>query len=56
MESALSLSLEQEFSLKSFRQQLDEIQESQKDEIILEVMRQLMIKNNVIRHLVSTTS
>ena len=54
MEAALSLSLEQEFNLSAYRQELEGLEESQKDELIIDIMRQLMIKNNVIKHLFSS--
>lgn len=54
MEAALKLTLEQEFNLRAFRQQVEDLSSDQKDQYLLEILRQLMIKNNVIRHLVSS--
>ncbi len=51
MELPLSLSLEQNFNLKVYEDQVKNLSQEQAQEFLLEVMRQLMIKDNVIRHL-----
>lgn len=56
METALKLTLEQEFNLRAFRQQIETLNNDQKDQYLVEVLRQLMIKNNVIRHLIASDS
>ena len=53
MESALELSLEQEFNLTSYKQQIAELDDEQKNQYLVETLRQLMIKNNVIQHLIT---
>ena len=53
MESALQLSLEQEFNLRAFREQVADMTEDQKSKYLIECLRQLMIKNNVIQHLIA---
>ncbi|MCM1984630.1 NblA/ycf18 family protein [Lyngbya confervoides] len=53
MESAFELSLEQEFNLRSFEQQVDQLSEDQKNDYLLQTLKQLMIKNNVIKHLLT---
>jgi hypothetical protein len=55
MELPLSLSLEQNFNLKVYEDQVKGLSQQQAQEYLLEVMRQLMIKDNVIRHLMKTT-
>ncbi len=51
MDIPLELSLEQQFSLKLYEQQLEQMSHEQSQAFVLELMRQLMIKNNVIQHL-----
>ncbi len=47
----LELSLEQQFSLKVYEEQVRNLTPQQSQEFVLELLRQLMIKDNVIRHL-----
>lgn len=51
MELPLGLSLEQNFNLKVYEDQVKSLSQEQAQDYLLEVMRQLMIKDNVIRHL-----
>jgi hypothetical protein len=51
MELPLNLSLEQNFNLKVYEDQVKSLSQEQAQDYLLEVMRQLMIKDNVIRHL-----
>lgn len=51
MELPLHLSLEQNFNLKVYEDQVKSLSQEQAQDYLLEVMRQLMIKDNVIRHL-----
>ncbi|WP_248277500.1 NblA/ycf18 family protein [Brasilonema sp. UFV-L1] len=53
MEIPLALSLEQEFSLKTYEQQVKGLNQDQAQGLLLEVLRQLMIKENVIKHLIA---
>ncbi|NJM70651.1 MAG: phycobilisome degradation protein nblA [Scytonema sp. RU_4_4] len=53
MEIPLGLSLEQEFSLKTYEQQVKGLNQDQAQGLLLEVLRQLMIKENVIKHLIA---
>lgn len=55
MELPLNLSMEQNFSLKVYEDQVKSLSQQQAQEYLLEVMRQLMIKDNVIRHLMKTS-
>ena len=54
MNLPLELSLEQQFSLKMYEGQVKDLSPEQAQNFLLEVMRQLMIKENVIRHLMKT--
>jgi hypothetical protein len=51
MNLPLTLSLEQQFSLKMYEGQVKDLSTEQAQNFLLEVMRQLMIKENVIKHL-----
>jgi hypothetical protein len=51
MNLPLDLSLEQKFNLKLYEGQVKDLSTEQAQNFLLEVMRQLMIKENVIRHL-----
>jgi Phycobilisome degradation protein nblA len=52
MQLPIELTLEQEFNLKSYAQQVKGLDQAQAQDFLLEVLRQLMIKDNVIRNLV----
>jgi hypothetical protein len=47
----LELSMEQQFNLKMYEGQVKDLSSEQAQDFLLEVMRQLMIKENVIKHL-----
>jgi Phycobilisome degradation protein nblA len=51
MNLPLELSMEQQFNLKMYEGQVKELSNEQAQDFLLEVMRQLMIKENVIKHL-----
>jgi hypothetical protein len=51
MEIPTGLSLEQKFNLKVYEDQVKGLSQDQAQTFLLEVMRQLMIKENVIKHL-----
>jgi hypothetical protein len=51
MELPLELSLEQKFNLKIYEDQVKGLSQEQAQDFLLEVLRQLMIKDNVIRSL-----
>ncbi|OLP18567.1 phycobilisome degradation protein nblA [Leptolyngbya sp. 'hensonii'] len=55
MELPLELSMEQKFNLKVYEEQIKGLSPEQSQEFLLEVLRQLMIKENVIRHLMKQT-
>jgi hypothetical protein len=50
----LELSLEQEFSLRKYQEQVAQLDRDQAQEFLLEVLRQLMIKDNAIRSLLKS--
>ena len=50
MESPTSLTLEQEFQLNVLKQEIESLTAEQARENLLESMRQLMLKDNWIRH------
>ena len=51
MNLPLELSMEQQFNLKMYEGQIKDLSSEQAQNFLLEVMRQLMIKENVIKHL-----
>jgi Phycobilisome degradation protein nblA len=51
MDLPLTLTMEQQFSMKVYEDQVKGMNADQAQEFLLEIMRQLMIKDNVIRHL-----
>ncbi|HEY9825570.1 MAG TPA: NblA/ycf18 family protein [Stenomitos sp.] len=52
MELPLSLNVEQEFNLRLYELELNNMNPEDAKGIVLDLMRQLMIKNNVIKHLI----
>lgn len=51
MDIPLELSLEQQFSLRTYQDQVKGLDQDQAQDLLLQVLRQLMIKENVIKHL-----
>jgi hypothetical protein len=51
MDLPLTLSMEQQFNMKVYEDQVRNLSSDQAQDFLLEIMRQLMIKDNVIRHL-----
>ena len=52
MEMPGKLSLEQEFQLNVIKSQVGGLSLDQAQEYVVEVMRQMMVKDNLIRHLI----
>lgn len=52
----LTLSIEQEFNLKLYRSQVPNLERSELEKSLLEVMRQAMVKDNIIRQLLKNGS
>jgi hypothetical protein len=51
MDIPMGLSLEQKFNLKMYQDQIKGLSQEESQEFLLEILRQLMIKDNVIKHL-----
>lgn len=51
MDIPTGLNLEQEFNLKVYADQVKSLDQEQSQEFLLEVLRQLMIKENMIKYL-----
>jgi len=51
MDIPMGLSLEQQFNLKMYEEQVKGLTQEQSQQFLLEVLRQLMIKDNMIKHL-----
>jgi hypothetical protein len=51
MEIPLELSLEQQFNLKSYEQSIKTMSQAEAQDCLLQVLRQLMVKENIIKHL-----
>jgi hypothetical protein len=51
MDISMELSLEQKFNLKVYEEQVKGLTSEQSQQFLLEVMRQLMIKDNFIKQL-----
>jgi hypothetical protein len=52
MDIPLTLTMEQQFNMKVYEDQVKNLSSEQAQDFLLEIMRQLMIKDNVIRHLI----
>jgi Phycobilisome degradation protein nblA len=50
----LELSLEQQFSLRQYERHITALSKNETHDFLLEVLRQLMIKDNVIRSLMKS--
>jgi hypothetical protein len=51
MELPVGLSLEQKFNLRMYEDQVKSLSQEQAQSFLLEMMRQVMVKENVIKHL-----
>jgi Phycobilisome degradation protein nblA len=51
MDLPMTLSLEQQFNLKVYEEQVRTMSAEQSQTFLLEVMRQLMVKENIVKHL-----
>jgi Phycobilisome degradation protein nblA len=52
MDIQMSLSLEQKFSLRTYEESVKSLDHQQAQEMLLEVLRQLMLKDNVIKNMI----
>ena len=51
MDIPLELSLEQRFNLKVYEDQVKNLSPEESQRFLLEVLRQLMLKDNIVKHL-----
>jgi hypothetical protein len=51
MEISNQLSLEQQFKLQIFREQAKSLSQEQAQECLIELFRQMMVKDNLFKHL-----
>ena len=51
MELSAQLSLEQQFKLKVLEEQVQDLSREQAQEYLLEMFRQMMVKDNLVKHL-----
>ncbi|MBD2213440.1 NblA/ycf18 family protein [Calothrix sp. FACHB-156] len=51
MDIPMELNLEQKFNLKVYEEQIKSLNQEESQKLLLEVMRQLMVKDNMIKHL-----
>jgi Phycobilisome degradation protein nblA len=51
MDIPMELNLEQKFNLKLYEDQVKELSHEESQKFLLEVLRQLMVKDNMIKHL-----
>jgi hypothetical protein len=51
MNVPMELNLEQQFNLKLYEEQVKGLTLEQSQEFLLEVLRQLMVKDNMLKHL-----
>ena len=52
MDVPMELSLEQKFNLKLYEEQVKELSPEESKTFLLEVLRQLMVKDNMLKHLI----
>lgn len=51
MEMTGNLSLEQKFRLKLYQEQVKSLTQEQAQEYLVEVLRQMMVKDNLLKHM-----
>ncbi|MDZ8186274.1 MAG: NblA/ycf18 family protein [Nostoc sp. ChiSLP02] len=51
MEFPIELTLEQQFRLQNLKEQVKNLSQEQAQEFLLEVLRQMMVKDNLVKHL-----
>ncbi len=50
MDLPMDLSLEQRFNLKLYEEQVKSLSQEESQQFLLELMRQLMVKDNILKH------
>ncbi len=53
MDIPMELNLEQKFNLKLYEEQVKGLNQEESQKLLLEVLRQLMVKDNMIKHLLT---
>ncbi len=51
MDFPIELSLEQQFRLQNLKDQVKGLSQEEAQEFLLEVLRQMMVKDNLVKHL-----
>jgi hypothetical protein len=51
MDLPIELTLEQQFNLRVYQQQVQSLSQEQAQEFLIEVLRQLMLKDNLVKHM-----
>jgi hypothetical protein len=51
MDLPIELTLEQQFNLRGYQQQVQSLSQEQAQEFLIEVLRQLMLKDNLVKHM-----
>ncbi|MBC1238602.1 phycobilisome degradation protein NblA [Nostoc linckia z18] len=51
MEFPMELTLEQQFRLQNLKAQVKNLSQEEAQEFLLEVLRQMMVKDNLVKHL-----
>ncbi|MCC5619918.1 NblA/ycf18 family protein [Nostoc sp. CHAB 5715] len=51
MDIPMELNLEQKFNLKLYEEQIKRLNQEESQKLLLELLRQLMVKDNMIKHL-----
>ena len=54
MEKSASLTLEQKFKLEVLKDQVKDLTQQQAQEYLIEVFRQMMVKDNLVKQLLKT--
>ncbi|AFZ00066.1 NblA/ycf18 family protein [Calothrix sp. PCC 6303] len=52
MEFPTQLSIEQQFRLQTLKEQVKSLSQQEAQDFLLEVLRQMMVKDNLVRHLI----
>jgi hypothetical protein len=52
MEFPTQLSVEQQFRLQTLKEQVKSLSQQEAQDFLLEVLRQMMVKDNLVRHLI----
>jgi rubrerythrin len=56
MDAQIALSLEQKFTLKMYEEKVKGLSQEESQQLLLEVLRQLMVKDNMIKHLIKNNN